>query len=644
MWSVRSLLCREIRSFVANRPSFHVTLSGKEKAPGSPSFIVENKDLLRRSHEGLQILDFMDSGAVIPDLSIYSDLIRLCAKSRRLEDARLVHDHFLRSDFPPDVFINNSIINMFSKCGAMQNAQQTFDAMPLRDVVSWTALITGYAQNAMPEKAVALFPNMLSAGLRPNHFTFSILLKASGSIAENDETQQGAQIHGFCVKSGCDASVFVGSAILDMHARCGRMEAARRVFDSLPSKNDVSWNALIAGFARKGEVDDALEIFREMRRSGVEASHYTYSSLFGACSRIGSLEQGKWIHAHLAKSGSKLIAFLGNTLLDMYAKCGAMHDARKLFWRLKNKDVVSWNTILAACAQHGLGKEAVLRMEEMLASKFSPNEITFLCVITACSRSGMINEGDRYFNQMKKRDIEPQIEHYVTMVDLLGRAGLVERAESFIREMPIKPTAAVWGALLGACRMHKNWKLGEYAARQALSLEPRDPGTHMLLYNLYASTGRWDDAASARRTMKELGVKKEPACSWVELKNSVHAFVADDDSHPRKEEIYRTWEEVSEKIKKLGYVPDAGHVLLFMDERERETRLQSHSERIALAFALLSSPAGAPVRIKKNIRVCGDCHSAFKLVSKALNREIIVRDTNRFHHFRLGSCSCGDYW
>ena len=280
----------------------------------------------------------------------------------------------------------------------------------------------------------------------------------------------------------------------------------------------------------------------------------------------------------------------------------------------------------------------------MLRIKIAPNDITFLCVLTACSHAGLLDEGQHCFDMMKKYNVEPQILHYVTMVDLLGRAGHLDRAKQFISELPIKPTAAVWGALLGACRMHKNMELGGYAAERIFELDSHYPGTHVLLYNIYALAGRWNDAARVRKMMKESGVKKEPACSWVEMENEVHMFVADDDAHAQRREIHNIWEQISDKIKEIGYVPDSSHVLLCMDQQEREAKLQYHSEKLALAFALLNTPPGSTIRIKKNIRICGDCHSAFKFVSKLVEREIIVRDTNRFHYFCDGSCSCGDYW
>ncbi|KAL5972342.1 hypothetical protein ACLOJK_041595 [Asimina triloba] len=606
--------------------------------------IIQEKDFLRKSNgpgSGLYVLDLIDSGSIEPDHEIYNRLLKKCTQMGRLKEGKIIHTHLQKSKFRNDLFILNAVINMYGKCGSLDDAQKTFDEMPLKDMVTWTALITGYAQNDRGEEALQLFPQMVGKGMKPNQFTFASLLKASGCVSGD---KHGRQVHAFCVKYGYNLNVYVGSALVDMYARCGDMHEAHSVFNGLVTKNEVSWNALIAGHARKGDGEDALKHFWKMQRANFKATHFTYSSVFSACASIGSLEQGKWVHAHMIKSGCELIYFVGNTLLDMYAKSGSIEDARKVFDRLKKHDVVSWNSMLTGFAQHGLGKETVQRFEEMLRIGIQPNEITFLCVLTACSHGRLLNEGQYYFELMKKYNVEPKVEHYVTVVDLLGRAGLLDQAERFISEMPLEPSAAVWGALLGACRMHKNMELGRFAAERVFELDPHDSGPHVLLSNIYASAGRWSDAAQVRKMMKEFGVKKEPACSWVEIENLVHMFVANDDAHPQNEEIRKMWEKISRKIREIGYVPDTDHVLLFVDQQERELKLQYHSEKLALAFALLSTPPGATIRIKKNIRMCGDCHSAFKFASKVTEREIIVRDTNRFHHFRDGSCSCGDYW
>ncbi|KAL5704824.1 Pentatricopeptide repeat-containing protein [Ranunculus cassubicifolius] len=608
------------------------------------SCIIQEKDYLRKSQKsasGLHILDLIDQGALDPDPRIYNTLFRKCTQWKMLKEGKVVHEHFQKSKFKSDIFMLNTILNMYAKCGSVEDAQRTFDNMPKRDMVSWTALITGYSQNDKAEEALALFPQMVKLGLEPNQFTLSSLLKASGA-ASGDKI--GRQLHGFCVKHNFERNVYVGSSLVDMYARFGRTKEAQSVFDGMVEKNEVCWNALIAGHARKGEGEDALKLFSEMQKEDFKPTHYTYSSVFSACSSIGALEQGKWVHAHMIKSGGKLIAFVGNTLVDMYGKAGAISEAKKIFDRLEKKDVVSWNSILTGYAQHGLGNQAVEQFKEMQRLGFVPNQITFLSLLTACSHAGLLSEGEHYFKLMKKYKIQPQVEHYVTVVDLLGRAGHLDRARKFIDEMPIKPNAAVWGALLGACRMHKNTELGTFAAERVFELDPFDSGPPVLLSNLYASAGQWQDAARVRKMMKDVGVKKEPACSWVEIENAVHTFVANDVAHPQMEEIRNMWEWVSGKIKEVGYIPDTRHVLLFVDQQEREAKLQYHSEKLALAFALLKTSPGSTIRIKKNIRICGDCHSAIKFVSKVMNREIIVRDTNRFHHFSGGTCSCGDYW
>ncbi|XP_016435575.1 pentatricopeptide repeat-containing protein At3g24000, mitochondrial-like [Nicotiana tabacum] len=609
---------------------------------GSFIGVIQDKDLLKKAPNGeLLVLYLIDNGAMDPDATLYNQLLKKCTEWKRLKEGKVVHEHFLRSRFRHYVVPNNTLINMYAKYESMDDARKVFDEMPERDMVSWTALITGYSQNEGAEEALVLFCEMLRIGFMPNQFTFGSVLKASGAL---DSGRTGRQLHGSCVKFGYEENVYVGTALVDMYARCGLMDEAKIVFDKLSCKNEVSWNALIAGHARKSEGEIAVKLFSEMKRGGFQPTHFTFSSVYAACASIGALEPGKWVHVHMIKSGLELIAFIGNTLLDMYAKSGSIDDARKVFDRLVKKDVVSWNSMLTAYAQHGLGKETVECFEEMRRIGPEPNEVTFLCALTACSHAGLLDKGMHYFELMKKFKIEPNISHYVTIVDLLGRSGQLDRADKFINEMPIQPNAAVWKALLGACRMHKNLELGVYAAERVFELDPYDSGPHILLSNIYASAGRRSDAAKVRKMMNESGVKKEPACSWVEIENAVHMFVANDDAHPQREEIHNMWEKITDKIKEIGYVPDTSHVLWFTDQQEREERLQYHSERLALAFALLNSPPGSPIRIKKNIRVCGDCHTAFKFASKVVNREIILRDTNRFHHFRNGSCSCGDYW
>ncbi|KAK1415633.1 hypothetical protein QVD17_31417 [Tagetes erecta] len=617
-------------------------LSEDEQGFDLASHVIQEKDYLKKSPNGsLRILDLIDQGLLEPDGKLYNQLFNKCTQLGKINEGKMVHDHFMKSRFSHYLVVQNTALNMYAKCDCLDDARKVFDKMRVRDMVTWTAMITGYSQNDKAEEALALFPEMLRVGMKPNQFTFSSVLKAAGARTNERE---GEQVHGYCLKYGYELNVYVGSALVEMYCRYERMKEAHFVFDQLVEKNEVSWNSLIAAHARKSEGDKALTLFQKMQRHDYKPTHFTYSSIFSACASTGSLEQGKWMHAHMVKSGLKLIAFIGNTLLDMYAKSGSFDDAIRVFDRLVKPDVVSWNSMLTAYAQHGLGVKTLEHFEKMIKTGIEPNAVTFLCVLTACSHGGLLEKGEYYFELMKKSNIEPDVSHYVTMVDLLGRAGQLDRAVNFIKQLPIEPTSAIWGALLGACRMHKNMELGAYAAERVFELDPYDSGPHILLYNIYASAGKWNEASKVRKFMKEIGVKKEPACSWVEIENSVHMFVANDKSHPLQDEINKKWAKISEKIKEIGYVPDTSHVLLYVDEQEREVKLQHHSEKLALAFALLKTPPGSAIRIKKNIRVCGDCHSAFKFASLVVEREIILRDTNRFHHFKHGSCSCGDYW
>lgn len=615
-----------------------------EKPFDSGQFLgaIDEKDILRKTFNGnLLVLDLMDRRALEPDARLYADIFKRCTELRKLKDGKMAHAHFAASRFRHYVMLQNTLVNMYAKCGDMKMAHQVFDEMTERNYVSYTMLITGYSLVSDFREALRLYVEMTRAGLRPNAFTFGSALKSAGGMQSDS---MGRGIHGDCVKCGCEGNVYVGSALVDMYARCSRMAEAKILFDGLETRNEVSWNALIAAYARGGEGHNSVKLFTEMKRRCFQPTHFTYASLFAACASNGALEQGKWVHSDMIKTGVRLVAYVGHTLLDMYGKTGNIKDAKKVFDRLEKKDVVSWNSMLTAYAQHGHGRSAVDLFEEMLSSGIQPNEITFLCVINACSHTGLLTYGLYYFEMMRKYKLEPDINHHVAIVDLLGRGGELEKAERFIKEMKIQPTATVWKALLGACRMHKNTELGIYAAERVFELDPHDSGPHMLLANIYASAGRWKDAARVRKMMGESGIKKEPACSWLEIGNSVHLFVANDDSHPQIKEIRSTWEKIRDEIKKIGYEPDTSHALWYVDALEREERLQCHSEKLALAFALLNTPKGTPISIKKNIRVCGDCHSAFKFVSKLENREIILRDTNRFHHFRHGSCSCRDYW
>ncbi|RWW70597.1 hypothetical protein BHE74_00021733 [Ensete ventricosum] len=349
--------------------------------------------------------------------------------------------------------------------------------------------------------------------------------------------------------------------------------------------------------------------------------------------------------ALVVRMGLEEDVYVGTSVVDMYCKCGRVRMAKKAFDRMKEKNILSWSAMVAGYGMHGHGHEALKVFHEMMRSGEKPNYITFVSVLAACSHAGLVTEGRYWLDAMKRKfNIEPGVEHYGCVVDLLGRAGCVNEAYRLIKDMKVKPDFVVWGALLSACRIHKNVKLGEISARKLFELDPKNCGYYVLLSNIYADAGRWNDVQRMRVLIKSKGLVKPPGYSSVEFKGRVHVFLVGDKKHPQHIEIYNYLEKLRVRMLEAGYVPDTGSVLHDVDEEEKETVLRVHSEKLALAFAIINTAPGTTIHIIKNLRVCGDCHSAIKLITKLVEREVVVRDSHRFHHFRDGSCSCGDYW
>ncbi|KAK9725356.1 hypothetical protein RND81_05G138300 [Saponaria officinalis] len=406
---------------------------------------------------------------------------------------------------------------------------------------------------------------------------------------------------------------------------------------------------MISGFSQFEELsEEALICFKDMLRIGHWPDDCSFVCVISACSNSPSPSHGKQVHSLAIKSDipCNRIA-VNNALVAMYAKCGNLYDARRLFDRMLEHNVVSLNTLIDGYSQHGFGNEALRLFSRMLECGVVPSNITFISVLSACAHTGKIQEGQKYFDMMKlKFGIEPEPEHYSCMIDMLSRAGKLSEAEQLIESMPYNPGKIGWAALLGACRKHGNIDLAVKAANQFLQIEPSNPAPYVMLANIYSDVGRWEDVARVRKLMRDRKLRKKPGCSWIELNKMVHVFVAEDASHPMIKEIYEYLGEVLVKIKRAGYVPD---VRLFsmkddaIGETDKEWSPVHHSEKLAVAFGLLSMKDGEPILVGKNLRICGDCHNAIKLISAVTSREITVRDTRRFHCIKDGRCSCGDY-
>ncbi|KAK1606337.1 hypothetical protein QYE76_030010 [Lolium multiflorum] len=592
--------------------------------------------------------------ALLPDLAaagVRADpislcrLIKLCVRHGTASDGRLIHHHVSSAAINgaggephASLFVSNSLVSMYAKFGLLDDALHLFGTMPERNVVSWTTIISALASaGGRKQEALRFLVHMHRDGVAPNSYTYSSVLGACGT------PRVLAAVHASILKVGLDSDVFVRSSLIDAYMKLGDLHSGRSVFDEMATRDLVVWNSIIAGFVQSGDGVGAIELFTRMKGSGFSANQGTLTSVLRACTGMVMLEVGMQVHAHVLKYDRDLI--LHNALLDMYCKCGSLQDADALFTRMPHRDVISWSTMVSGLAQNGRSTEALKVFDLMQSEGPTPNRITMVGVLFACSHAGLVEDGWRYFRSMEKLfGIQPEREHFNCMVDLLGRAGKLDEAVKFISEMNFAPDLVIWRTLLGACRMHKNANLAAYAATEILKLEPEDQGARILLSNTYADLRQWSDAEKSWKAMRNQGAKKEPGRSWIELGKQVHVFIAGEFSHPCSAGIVQELNRLVRRVTDLGYIPQIEFVMQDLESEQKEDLLKYHSEKLAVAFGTMNSMEGKPVRIMKNLRICGDCHSFVKLVSKSEGKVIIIRDPVRFHHFQDGVCSCGDYW
>ncbi|XP_020581289.1 pentatricopeptide repeat-containing protein At1g11290, chloroplastic [Phalaenopsis equestris] len=591
--------------------------------------------------EALELVLRMQECGQRPDSITIVSMLPACADTGSLRTGKSVHGFSVRAEFNTLVNISTALVDMYSKCGSISSARSVFDRMPVKNVVSWNSMIVGYVGSNEAEEALKLYRLLLREGISPTDVTMMGVLQGCSELCD---LEQGREAHNHLVRVGLGSDTSVMNAVITMYSKCRRADLAAEVFESLGSKSLVSWNAMILGYAQNGRPTDAVDLFFDMSKKNMRPDSFTVVSLIPALADISLPRQAKWIHGYAVRLLLHRDIFVITALIDLYAKCGALSSARSLFDLTTERHATTWNAMIDGYGSHGLGKMALRIFEEMKRSPVKPNDVTFLNILSACSHAGLVDEGKRCFRAMKEDyGFEPGMDHYGAMVDLLGRSGRLEEAWRFIERMLVKPSISIYGAMLGACKIHKNVQIGEAAAKRLFELEPDEGGYHVLLANIYASVAKWEEVGRVRKMMEKLGIQKTPGYSFIEFNNEVHTFYSGMTNHPQAKQIYAKIEEFMEEIRLIGYVPEKnlGHEV---EEDVRETWLNSHSEKLAIAFGLINTKAGSVIQIRKNLRVCGDCHNVTKLICRVSGREIIVRDMNRFHHFKDGECSCGDYW
>ncbi|KAJ9172510.1 hypothetical protein P3X46_015740 [Hevea brasiliensis] len=541
-----------------------------------------------------------------------------------------------------EIPLANAVMKMYVKYGQVHEARSIFDLMHEKSVISWTTVIDGYVGIGNVTEAFSLF-NQMRTSIRPDFIVFMSLISG---CAQEGNLLVASTIHSPIVKCGFDNEDPIDNLLVRMYANCEDLVSARRVFDMAHEKSVFLWTSMIRGYTHLGYPLEALELFKTLLGTAIKPDEATVTTVLSACADLGSLNVGEEIEGYILANGLHSNLQVQTSFMRMLCKCGNLEKAKAVFERLSTKDLAAWSSMINGYAIHGMGEEALSLFHKMQKTEMiKPDAAIYTSILLACSHSGLIEDGLKFFQSMQMDfGIEPSIEHYTCLVDLLGRAGKLELALKTIKELPVKVQAKAWAPFLSACRKHSKLELGEFAARKLFDLNPGSVGNYVVMANLYAHAGKWKEAAVTRRLLDDRGLVKESGWSYIEINGSVHVFVAGDRSHYQLGDIYNKLEELNAKLLEAGYIPEADNVVHDLEKEEKEESLKVHSERLAIAFGLISTEAGTTLRIIKNLRTCDDCHSALKCISKITGRHLIVRDGQRFHHFESGSCSCKDFW
>lgn len=486
----------------------------------------------------------------VPDVYTVPAVLKSCAKFSGIREVRQFHSVAVKTGLWCDFFVQNTLVHVYGTCGDCIGADKVFDDMLVRDVVSWTGLISGYVKAGLPNEAIALFSRM---DVEPNVATFVSILVASGKLLD---VNLGKGIHGKISKLPCVMELILGNALMDMYMKCESPSEAKQIFDELPEKDIISWTTMIRGLVQCQRPKESLDLFCEIQNYSFKPDRIILTSALSACASLGLLDYGIWVHGYIERNHIKWDVYIGTALIDMYAKCGCVEMAQRIFNVMPIRNVQTWNAFLGGLAINGYGQEALKQFEEMIESGANPNEVTFLAVLTACCHSGLVEEGRRYFHHMTDRSysLSPWLEHYGCMVDLLCRAGLVGEALDLIKTMPMAPDVQIVGALLSSCNAYGNVGISQNMIKYLYDFEYQDSGVYVLLSNLYATNEKWVEVRKVRRFMKEKGISKSPGSSLIRINGKNHEFVVGDSSHPQNEDIHVLLNILT------NHIPLGGHI------------------------------------------------------------------------------------
>lgn len=487
-------------------------------------------------YDALKIYKQMNLCEIPPDSFTMSNILSCSSMAGLYDFGRLIHTELVKRPIQSNIGVQSALLTMYSKCESHDDAISIFSTMKERDVVAWGSMISGLCQNRKYKDAFDFFKAMKANGLKPDSDIMASVISACTGLENVD---LGYMIHGFVFKSGLELDVFVASSLVDMYSKCNLLEMARNVFSVMPVKNLVAWNSIMSCYYWNGLPELSINIFSQIVQYGLHPDCVSITTVLVAISLVAALLQGKTEHGYLIRLGIPSDLQVENTLINMYIKCGFLKYAHYIFQNISQKNLVSWNSMIAGYGSHGECLKAMALFEEMKSSGITPDDVTFLSLLSSCNHSGLIEEGLHLLQFMRMEyGIEPRVEHYTNIVDLLGRAGRLDDAYTFVKNMPIEPDRSIWLSLLCSCRVHRNVELGELAAHELLKVEPTRGSNYVQLFNLYGEAEFWDRAASIWASMKEKGLKKSPGCSWIEVGNRIDVFFSGDCSALRTVEIY----------------------------------------------------------------------------------------------------------
>ncbi|XP_027350941.1 pentatricopeptide repeat-containing protein At3g53360, mitochondrial [Abrus precatorius] len=498
--------------------------------------------------------DMLRHGVYHPNEFIFGSVFSACSRLLEPEFGRQIHGVCVKFGLGGNIFAGCSLCDMYAKSGFLPSAKKAFYQIESPDLVSWNAIIAAFSDSGDVNEAVSFFCDMIHAGLTPDSITFLSLLCACGSpITLN----QGTQIHSYIIKIGMDREATVCNSLLTMYTKCSNLYDAFNIFkDISENANLVSWNAILSACLQHKQAEEAFRLFKLMLFSENKPDNITITTILGTCAELASLEVGNQVHCFSVKSGLVVDVSVSNRLIDMYAKCGSLKQARDVFDSTQNPDIVSWSSLIVGYAQFGLGHEALNLFKMMRNLGIQPNEVTYLGVLSACSHIGLVEEGWHLYKTMEvELGIPPTREHISCMVDLLARAGCLNEAENFITETGFDPDITTWKTLLASCKIHGNVDIAERAAENILKQDPCNSAALVLLSNIYAAAGNWKEVAKLRNLMKQIGVQKVPGQSWIEVKEKIHVFFSEDSSHPQRDKIYTMLEDLWLQMLDDGYDP-----------------------------------------------------------------------------------------